>query len=162
MHHGVRLAARVAANRARRRGCISADRELVGQEVPHSAIIHHEQNNICLRSANLKPDTSAFNPHRGRGAPARATAPAAHREPAAILRAEDESGLFHARHDNDAVRFVEQILRDALIGSPHHIGQRFGRSIQPVVDLDFSVRRESGGNSWNRQLPKSLPVSYAY
>src|ERR1017187_5786693 len=113
----------------------------------HSAVVHHEQHNIRLRSANLKPDTSTFNPHRGRRAPARATRSTAYREPAAILRTEDEAGLFHARHDNEAFRLVEQILRDTFIGSPHHIGQRFGRSVQPVVDLDFSVRRESGGTN---------------
>jgi hypothetical protein len=55
--------------------------------VPHSAIIHHEQHNIRLRSANLKSETPTFSPHRGRGAPGRAPVATADREPAAFLRA---------------------------------------------------------------------------
>jgi hypothetical protein len=78
--------------------------------VPHSAIVHNEQHNIGFRSANLKPNASTFGPHRGRGAPARATGLAAYRKPAAIVRAEDKSSFFHTRHDNDAARLVEQIL----------------------------------------------------
>ena len=119
----------------------------------HSAIVHHEQNNIRLRSANLKPETPTFRPHRSRGAPACAIVATAYRESAAFLRAENESGLFHARNDHDAMRLIDQILGDAFIGSPHHVGQRVGRSVQPVVDLDCSVRRESGSahGTGNRQ-----------
>jgi hypothetical protein len=72
---------------------------------------------------------------------------AAYCEPAAIFCAEDESGLFHTRHDNHAVRLIEQILGDTFIRSPHHVGQRVGRSVQPVVDLAFSLRREGGGTN---------------
>jgi hypothetical protein len=75
---------------------------------------------------------------------------AAYREPAAILRAEDESGLFHAWYDNHAFRLIDQILGDTFVGSPHQVVQRVGRSIQPVLDLYFSVRRESHGTHGTR------------
>src|SRR5579862_2268896 len=111
----------------------------------HSALVHYEQNNIRLRSANLESHTAPFNPHGRRCTPTRAAVPAAYRESPAVLRAEDESGLFHARYDHHAMRLVEQILRNALVSGPHHVVQRVGRSVQPIIDLGFSFRRESGG-----------------
>ena len=87
VHLSVRLSGGVPAKRARRDSCFSAEREFVEQEVFHSAIVHDEQRNIRLGSADLKPETSTFYLHRGRGAPTRATCPAAYREPAAIFRA---------------------------------------------------------------------------
>jgi hypothetical protein len=45
---------------------------------------------------------------------------------------------------DDAVRFIEQILGDTFIGSPHY--RSAGRlKRQPFVDLGFSVRRERDG-----------------
>jgi hypothetical protein len=85
--------------------------------VLHSAIVHNEQRNIGIRSADLKPETTAFYLHRGRSAPARGTRAAAYGEPSAIFPAENESGLFHAWNDNHAFRLVEQILGDTVIVS---------------------------------------------
>ena len=46
-------------------------------------------------------ETTGFRAHRGRSAPVHTIVPAAYREPAAILGADDKSGLFHSRQNND-------------------------------------------------------------
>jgi hypothetical protein len=96
----------LTANGTRGRGGICADRKLIGQKVFHATIIHYQQYHVGFRRADLKPYTSAFNANRGWSGPASATAAAARRESPAKLRAEDESGLFHARYDNDAFGLI--------------------------------------------------------
>src|SRR5580700_7884173 len=111
-HHSVCLRARVAANRTRRSGCLPADCKLIGQEMPHPALVHHQQYKVGVGGTDLKTDTAAFNPHGGRGAPTRSIA-TAYRKPTAILRAKNEPSLLHARYDNDTSRLVEQAVRDS-------------------------------------------------
>ena len=62
----------------------------------HAAVVHYEEDNVGFGSANLKADAAAFDAHRSGSAPTGTALAAAYREPAAIFRAEDESGLFHA------------------------------------------------------------------
>ena len=89
----------------------------------HATVIHHEQNHIGLRSADLESEAAAFLAHRGRSAPSGATFAAAHGESAAVFRAEDESGFFHTRHHHDAFRLIQKILGDSFIRRMHHVDQ---------------------------------------
>jgi len=102
--------------------------------------------------ANLESDAATFNPHRGRRAPTHAAVLAAYREPAAILRAEDESGLFHAWHDNHAFRLIDQIwgipLSAALIISVNASAE--ASSLSSTL-TSLSARKPR--HSWNPQLP---------
>ncbi len=119
--------------------------------MPHTVIVHHQQHHIGFGSTNLKPDASALHAHRRRRTPATATFPAAYRKAAAIFGAEYKAGLLHSRNHHDATRLVDEIVGNAPIVGLHHVGQRLGRSVQPVVNLDFPIRCESGGSDGTGQ-----------
>src|SRR5665213_4634000 len=97
--------------------------------MPHSAVVHDQQDDIRFRSTNLKTETTTFHADSGGGAPTRAIVLPARGETTTIFRADNKPGLLHPRHDDHAMGLIEQILRDTLIGSMHHIDDRIGRGV---------------------------------
>src|SRR6185312_16255031 len=91
----VGLRGALAAYRARGYGGFGAERELVFQQTPHTALIHNEHHNVRTGSADLEPKASALHTH-GRGRIPSTTRLAAYGVALAELRADDKTGLFHA------------------------------------------------------------------
>src|SRR5438067_2068838 len=68
------------------------------------------QNDVGFRSADLKADASTFHANRARSGPI-ASSLAAGDGPFPILGPDDECAFFQARHNYNAMGFLEQILR---------------------------------------------------
>jgi hypothetical protein len=64
---------------------------------------------------------------------------------AAIFRAEEEPGLFHARHDNDTVRLIKQILGYLYRQPGSYRSARRLKTSNLSSTLGFPVRRQRDG-----------------
>jgi len=82
------------------------------------AFIHQQHHHVCLFSANLETDATAFDGHGTRSTPAGAIDVAAGDETLSILGANDEGAFLESGDNHDALSAIEQILRNALVGVP--------------------------------------------
>ncbi len=128
----IRGALRVPAHRPAGGGSVGADLGGVMQEFFRAPAIHHQQDEIGGLAANLEAYVgAAHRDHRRRAPGAVAAAPANHRA-AAIAGAKAEGDLFFRRNNRHANRLVHQVVRDALFGSSHDLGDDFRRILQPL------------------------------
>jgi hypothetical protein len=125
--------------RAPRYGRFPAEREFVGKKMAHAAVIHHQQNDIGIGSANLEPNASTFHLHRGGSRPADAIRFAADAESTAILLTDDEPDLLHPRYDDNAFGPFEQVMRNSVIGGVHHAVDCVSRSVKTIGNFDLPV-----------------------
>src|SRR5579872_1028686 len=132
MQHDVGIGLRIPANRSRGGGGIGADGELIGHQLIHSALAHHDQDDIGGLSAQLQSEASAFDLHSGWRAPTPAGFTAGS-EPATVLAAHYKRGLLQTWNHDNALRFVEHRLRDSLIGHSHHFTYYSSRIPQSLV-----------------------------
>ena len=86
----------------------------IAQKPLRPGLVHDQHHDVGLLTADLEADAPAFHTNRGRRAPCSRFA--AGREPLTELGADDESALFQPGHDDHAIGFIEQVLRDAFIG----------------------------------------------
>jgi hypothetical protein len=80
--------------------------------MPFSFITEH--HHFGLAAADLKPEAAAFHLDRGGRGPACPLT--ARDEPTTVLAADAQGRALQRRHDDDAVRLLDQVLRDALFG----------------------------------------------
>ena len=134
MHLKVCLSRRRASHGAGRHRTFGAQSELTGEQFVLSALIHHQQDQVRHRAANLKANAAALDTDRGGRRPAFAILVTAGQVPFSVFAADDESRRLETWHNDDAVRLVEQILRNSLVGCRHYLrkdrrslAQPFGR-----------------------------------
>ncbi len=91
----------------------------------------------------LKSEASTGQAERRRCAPTSCVP--AHREAAAIFSAHDECRFFHAWHDDDASRSIQQIARNRLVGRGHDFMQayrwRHGKRFCPAFPPEPATKR---------------------
>jgi hypothetical protein len=129
-------------------GCdagFTAESELVFRETAHAAFVHNHHHQVRVGRANLEPETTTFHADGFRGSPSAASF-AADGVTFTKLPADYKAGLFQSRNDDDAVRFLKQILRNALIGSGHDFVKYLGRIRQPlrrcILGINERCRRQ--------------------
>src|SRR5262249_42695834 len=97
-------------------GGVGTELHLAMQQALDAAIVHDQNDEVGGFAADLKADAAAFERVHGGRPPraAEAVAGAADHGAAAVAAADDERSLQYGRHDDDAARFVEQILRNVV------------------------------------------------
>src|ERR1041385_5695254 len=131
----------------------AAERELVAHQLIRAALVHDEHDHVGHGAADLKTDAAAFDAHVPRRRPLTVGHTAGH-DAFSILRADNERALFKVGHDHDAVRLLEQILRNALVGRGHNFGHDVRRFVDPPRGAFFGRMDES------RQSHKSYQYSH--
>src|SRR5436309_266891 len=124
MHQSIGLGRRVTAHRASHNSGITAERELALQELVFTALVHYNENNVCLASTDLRTKAPAFDLNRGRRTPAR-TIPAG-KKSLAVFGSDDEAAFFHIRNDCDALRLAQQFTRYAFVFCVHDFAEDLG------------------------------------
>src|ERR1019366_1489608 len=120
-------------------GEIGANGEFVGHKTLHAALGHDHEDDIGGVGAELHAEAAARKTNWGRGAPTAGSA--ATREAAPILTAEEEGGLLHAWHNNEALRVFEEFARDSAVGCRHDVTKSGGAVLQAFVGR-FLLRGE--------------------
>src|SRR5215475_8782576 len=127
---------RIAPDRAGRDGGAGADFEFIIQQTFNTGFIHDQQNEIYGLSADLQSEAAAADGEVG-GRPPRAFRTAATYQPLAKLPAEDEAPLFDRRKDRDALRLVEQFLRNPLVRGSHNLLEGCGGFLRAFAFISF-------------------------
>ncbi len=96
-------------------------------------MIHHEEDNVSLRAADLKTKASPFNADRARCSPAHAILFPAGDIAFSIAGAKNEGALLESGNQYGARRAVKEFLRDRLIGRFHHLFES-GRRLMKTLD----------------------------
>ena len=108
----------------------------------HSALVHHQQENILLGHSNLKSEAAAFDSHGGRSAPAASARVPAKAKPRPYFAPTMKLSLFQTGNQDDAFGFVQQVLRHALVGRLHHVGQEVGGGFEALIGFLWRQRRQ--------------------
>src|SRR5690348_14803459 len=111
MHLRVRLRRRSASHRSGRYRTLGTQSELTGKQFVGAALVHHEHDQVRLRSADLEADATAFNPDSPRSRPARAAFTPAGDISLAIFAANQEGGCLQAGNDDDTVSIRQHFFR---------------------------------------------------
>ncbi len=135
VHLGIGLSGGIAAHRTGRGGRLGTQRELVASRcfMPRSFITSR------IRSDSEPPICRPKLPPSIRiAAGADQPAPPGRRhmaKPRPYFGAEDEAGAFHVGDDDDALRLVHQVLRNAFVGGVHHVRDHIRGCIQTICRL---------------------------
>ena len=139
---------------------VSTQRELARHQLFRAPLIQNQHHHIRLRSADLKADASPFDAYASRSRPSRLSLPAG-KETTAEIRADDKGALLHARYDDDALRFSEQILRNGFVRGVHDLTEHLGRSSQTFggsIGLGNAGQEQECGNSLHRSNSNVVTV----
>src|SRR5579863_2434357 len=104
-------------------------------------LVHEKHNEIRRRSANLIADAAAVDCHEHWRAPA--ITGAAGCDSAAIVSSKNEREFQLARYDRYALRFVQKIVRYALIRRAHDLVKNLCCLVSPRYVV-FAVRSDRG------------------
>src|SRR6516225_8417469 len=135
----------IASLRSGRRRGIPAKLYFAVQDGARAAWIHDQQNEVGGLSAELEADARALKRHHGRSAPGAGEvfARAADHGAAAVAAADDEFAFYDRGVNDDAFRFVDQVLRD-IVGDVHDLFDYQSAILKPLVFfvIGFIVRAE--------------------
>ena len=94
----------------------------------------------------LEPDASALDADRCRRRPPGSLLAPARHVPDPVLPADDEGGGLEVRDNHDAMRLIEQVLRNPLVGRRHRLREHRRRVVQPLgrVVVSRPHRRDRG------------------
>src|SRR5689334_3732342 len=131
----------------------------------HAVSVHHEHNDVGFFAADEKTKITAGDAERTGCAPADTAGFTASEEAFAVLAAHDETAGFEVRNDDDAGCFIQQILRNALVRSIHHLVQVFGRCLKTRVGVFLrerwnSKKRRQQGSCEYPHISSSTSVKY--
>ncbi len=110
---------------------IRADGEFIFRQFLHPLAVHDQHYNVGGFDTNLRAEAPASEPDR-RG-PAPRASMTADPESAAIVTAHQKGALLQPRNNDDALRFFQQIARDAFVWSAHDLAENVRRRSQPVI-----------------------------
>src|SRR5262245_57784083 len=110
----------VTPDRPRRHGGARADLEFVLQQTVNPRFVHNQQNEVNRLPADLQAEASAAD-GKVRWRPPRALRAPATDQPFTVLTADDEAAFFDRGKNGDALRAVEQLLRNSLVRSGHNL-----------------------------------------
>src|SRR5208282_5887757 len=131
-----------AANRASSSSGVTTNLDLAVENAGGRTWAHQQENEIRGIAPELQPGAATFKSHHRWGAPNTVeclTAPACH-HPASVTPSEADCKLQDRRQDYDAIRFVENALRNAVRSV-----QNFLQDFPRVFDaIGFFVLRPSG------------------
>ena len=121
--------------------CIGSQSEFAREQFLRARLAVHQHDDIGLRSADLESDAAAFDANRSRSGPAHPTLLAAKHKALAILGADDERALLQAGNKNHALSFLQQVLRNAFVGSGHNLGEHVGGIVQTLGCVTGGVQQ---------------------
>src|SRR5258707_4919548 len=87
-----------------------AEGEFVLSQTAHTALVHDQHHNVSAGGANLKSEATAFDADRLRRNPTVVGWLAAYGKTSTVLGAHDEPRLLQSRHDDGAMRLLQQVL----------------------------------------------------
>src|SRR6516225_7757764 len=126
---------------------IGAEFYFAAQDRACATLVHDKQHEVSSLSADLKPETAAFERHHRRRTPgtAKVVAGTAGHDAAAVACTHYKRRLENGRQDDHAIRFVDQILRN-IIGDIHNLFRNFA-SVSDAVSF-FCVVVRSAKRHW--------------
>src|SRR5262245_13291751 len=107
----------MATHRATGCGSFAANLELVGKQVVHALLVHDHQHQVDAFGPDLRTPASTGHGEKRRSAPA--VSSAAGSNALAVLGAEDEAAFYQIGDDSNALRAIDHLFRDALVGRIH-------------------------------------------
>src|SRR6185437_11933486 len=122
-------------HRSGRGRTFTAKLELAGQQVLQTLVVHHQHDQVHAFGADLKSPTASTHGDECRGAPA--VCGAATGDAAAVLTAENETGLDQVRDHDNAFGIVEDFLRYALVGRVHDLFENIPGILQALYRIFF-------------------------
>lgn len=125
MERGIGCGIGCPADRAGSGRCIRANRKLIARQVLHSMAGHHQHDDVGGLGSDLEAEAAAAERDCSRSSPSGVMT--ANGVSLAVISAHDKRGLLQTWNDDDALRFLQQIARDALIRGSHHFTKNVGR-----------------------------------
>jgi hypothetical protein len=119
----IRLRRGLPAYGTGRYGSISTPCEFALQKMLHSAVVHHQHDDIGGLSADLEAKTATLNAHRRRRSPPHSGFIPAHGVTPAILAAYTDGAALHPWNDYDALGLTQKLFRNALFRCAHDLGE---------------------------------------
>src|SRR5271167_2701222 len=96
-------------------GDFAGDFKLARKQMPQTAVVHHQHDQINALRADLQAPASSADADESRRAPS--CTGAAHSHSAPVLGTDDEASFDQMRNYHDAFGVLQHFFRNALIGS---------------------------------------------